>query len=188
MSTNNNSLHVGMDIEPEVVRVDFGSQRLLETFNHLLQLVLVLSFFKLSTDTKWYTTNCSLSQLTPVLAPPEPIFYFSLNNLTPVQFHAGPAFLLSTCWHQFAESIFCFVFLNLLTPVLTYAESIFCCCCFFLSLLTPVLTYAESIFFSLNLLTQVWAHPVINPFLCVCFVLLFFLPLSLSLLICWQKF
>lgn len=52
MSTNNNSLHVGMDIESEVVRVDFGSQRLLETFNHLLQLVLVLSFFKLSTDTK----------------------------------------------------------------------------------------------------------------------------------------
>ena len=182
-----------MDVESEVVRVDFGSQRLLETFNHLLQLVLVLSFFKLSADTKWYTTNCSLSQLTPVLAPPEPIFYFSLNDLTPVQFHAGPAFLLSTCWHQFAESIFCFVFLNLLTPVLAYAESIFF---FFFSIFSqPDDTSSNLCRILFFFLSTCWHKFELILSLthfcgcvCFCFVLLFSLSPSLSLLICWQKF
>ena len=39
-----------MDVESEVVGVDVGSKRLLESLDHLLQLVLVLGFFKLSKD------------------------------------------------------------------------------------------------------------------------------------------
>ena len=71
----------------------------------------------------------------------------SLNLLTPVcwihilfSFSQPADTSSSLCWIH----ILLLFFLNLLTPVLTYAESIFR---FFLNLLTPVLTYAESIFF-----------------------------------------